>query len=136
MEGDMETSVLERLETLEKQNRRLKRAGLVVMVLAGATLLIGQAKPQVQWKVEAERFVLMDANGKLRAELGMAGHGPHLAFYDAEGTRRAVLGIAQKGPGLFFLDTTQKRRVAMGVVEKGPVLLFFDENRKTIFSKP
>jgi hypothetical protein len=52
----METSVLQRLETLEKQNRRLKRAGLVAMVLAGGMLLIGQAKPQVQWKVEAERF--------------------------------------------------------------------------------
>ena len=132
----METSVHERLEKLEKQNRRLKRAGLVVMVLAGATLLIGQAKPQVQWKVEAERFVLMDANGKLRAELGMAEHGPHLAFYDAEGTRRAVLGIVQKGPGLFFLDTTQKRRVAMGLAEKGPVLFFFDEDGNTVFSKP
>ncbi len=130
----METSVLERLETLEKQNRRLKRAGLVVMVLAGATLRIGQAKPQ--WKVEAERFVLMDANGKVRAELGMAVHGPHLAFYDEAGTRRAVLGIVQKGPGLFFLDTTQKRRVAMGVIEKGPVLFFFDEDGNTVFSKP
>lgn len=130
----METSVHERLEKLEKQNRRLKRAGLVVMVLAGATLLIGQAKPQ--WKVEAERFVLMDANGKVRAELGMAVHGPHLAFYDEAGTRRAVLGIVQKGPGLFFLDTTQKRRVAMGLAEKGPVLFFFDEDGNTVFSKP
>jgi hypothetical protein len=134
MEGDMETSVLERLEKLERQNRRFKRAGLVVMLLAGATLLIGQAKSQ--WKAEAEMFILKDAEGKVRAELGMAVHGPHLAFYDAAGTRRAVLGIVQKGPGLFFLDTTQKRRVAIGVVEKGPVLLLFDEDGNTVFSKP
>lgn len=130
----MEGSVLERLAKLERQNRRFKRAGLVAMVLAGATLLLGQATPQ--WKVEAERFVLKDADGKVRAELGMAGHGPLLALYDEDGARRAVFGIAERGPGIFFLDAIQKRRVALGVVEKGPVLVLFDEHGNAVFSKP
>lgn len=130
----MDASVLERLENLERQNRRFKRAGLAAMVLAGATLLIGQATSQ--WKVEAERFVLKDTDGKIRAELGMAGHGPLLALYDKDGARRAVFGIAERGPGIFFLDAIQKRRVALGVVEKGPVLVLFDENGNAVFSKP
>ncbi len=130
----MDASVLERLEKLERQNRGLKRAGLIVMVLAAATLLIGQAA--LQWKVEAQSFVLKDENGKVRAELGMAGHGPLLALYDEDGAQRAVFGIAERGPGLFFLDSTQRRRAAFGVVGKGPVLILFDEDGKTIFSKP
>ena len=130
----MDASVLERLEKLERQNHRLKRAGLIVMVLAAATLLIGQAA--LKWKVEAQSFVLKDENGKVRAELGMAGHGPLLALYDEDGARRAVLGIAERGPGLFLLDSTQRRRAAFGVVDKGPVLILFDEEGKTIFSKP
>ena len=130
----MEASVLQRLANLERQNRRFKRTGLAAMVLAGATLLIGQATPQ--WKVEAERFVIKDAEGKVRAELGMAGHGPLLALYDEDGTRRAVFGIAEKGPGIFFFDAIQKRRVDLGVAEKGPVLVLYDENGNAVFSKP
>ncbi len=130
----MEASMLERLEVLERQNRRLRRAGLVVMVLAGAALLIGQAQPK--WKVEAKRFVLKDASGSVRAELGIAEHGPLLAFYDANGTRRAVLGIAEKGPGLFIFDTTEKRRAALGVADQGPVIALFDGDGKTLFFKP
>jgi hypothetical protein len=130
----METSVLERLEKLEKQNRRIKRAGLAVMVFIGAALLSGQAS--VPWKIEAERFVLRDSTGKVRGELGMTGHGPLLTLYDNDGAQRAAFGIAEKGPGIFFLDAIQKRRVALGVVEKGPVLAFFDQDGKTVFSKP
>ncbi|MFQ5987098.1 MAG: hypothetical protein ACE5KQ_07050 [Thermoplasmata archaeon] len=126
--------MLERLEILERQNRWLKRVGVVVMVLAGALLLIGQAQPK--WKIEAERFVVKDANGKVRAELGMAGYGPALVLYDGDGTRRAALGIAQKGPALFIFDTAEKRRAAFGVGEKGPALALYDGNGKTLFFKP
>ena len=39
-------NVLERLEKLGKQNRRLKRAGLLALTAVGALLLMGQATPK------------------------------------------------------------------------------------------
>ena len=127
-------AVVERLEKVETQNRRLKLMGALVLALAGAALLMGQAQPNR--RVEAEMFVLKDANGKVRAELGMAAHGPVLALYDEDGTRRAALGMAEKGLGLFLFDAIQKRRVTLGVTEKGPIFALFDEDGKPLFFKP
>ena len=130
----MGASMLERLEMLERQNRWFKRVGLVALVLAGALLLLGQV--QTSPRVDAERFVLKDANGKIRAELGMAGHGPLMVLYDGDGTRRAVFGIAQRGPGIFFLDKTQRRRAAFGMGATGSALALYDGKGKTLFFKP
>lgn len=38
-------TVVERLERIERQNRRLKRAGITVVLALGAILLMGQAAP-------------------------------------------------------------------------------------------
>ena len=57
-------TVVGRLETLEKQNHRLKVVGTAVLILAAAFVLMGQA-PRTQ-TVEANEFVLKDADGKVR----------------------------------------------------------------------
>ncbi len=54
------TAVVERLEKLERQNRRMKQAGAVALVLAAAVLLIGQA-PRTRI-VEANEFILKDSD--------------------------------------------------------------------------
>jgi len=43
--------------------------------------------------VSATRIRLVDASGKVRAELAMSGDGPGLFFYDTKGRNRLVLGL-------------------------------------------
>jgi hypothetical protein len=79
-------SLSERLERLEKENRALKRFGIGVLSLLAAALVMGQARPERT--VEAEKFVLKDASGRMRGEFGLDNSGtPALAFYDESGTR-------------------------------------------------
>src|SRR5438094_759723 len=64
---------LERVENdnadLKRQNRRLKRAGVGLLLLGVAGLLAGAGQPAKT--VEAEKFVLLDTFGRPRAVLGI-----------------------------------------------------------------
>ena len=77
-------AVVARLDKMERQNRRLKLAGLVLLVLAAAGLLMGQALPKRI--IEAEKFLVKDRQGKVRAKLEVGEHDtPSLFLYDKEG---------------------------------------------------
>ena len=52
------TTVMNRLERLEKQNRRIKQIGALALILLGSVFLMGQASPPRT--VEANEFVLKD----------------------------------------------------------------------------
>src|SRR5262249_33674282 len=70
----MDSSTLDRLtqrlERLERENRRWKLASCLSVLALVAMGLMGQAVPDKVAKVgEAERFVLRDSAGRLRAEL-------------------------------------------------------------------
>jgi hypothetical protein len=66
-----------RLATLERQQRRMRRAGIVGLGLVGAALLMGQTPPppgpapSTGRVVEAEKFIIRDARGQERAVLGL-----------------------------------------------------------------
>ena len=56
--------------------------------------------PPRQDVVTAHRIELLDANGKVRAELAMSGDGgPSLFFFDGAGRNRMVLGLYSPGEG-------------------------------------
>lgn len=76
-------AVLERLDRFERQNRRLKQAALAVLILFAAAFMMGQARPTRT--TEANKFVLRDADGRVRAELSMFADRPTLTFRDAKG---------------------------------------------------
>ena len=73
----------QRVEKLEKANRRLKLAGVLVLTLVGCWLLLGVASPKRT--VQAEEFILRDANGKVQVMLGAGAEGPTLVLFDANG---------------------------------------------------
>ncbi len=61
-----------RLERVERENRRLKRVGVVALALIAGVVLVGQATPSnLAKKVKAEAFVLYDSTGNLRAQLSV-----------------------------------------------------------------
>ncbi len=66
-EPTMET-LARRLDQAEREDRRLKQAGVVALVVIAAVMLVAMATPPVLTKVvEAEKFVLKDIHGKVRA---------------------------------------------------------------------
>jgi len=119
-------AIEERLEKLERQNRRMRLAGLGALLIAGAFVLMGQAsRPRTQ-TVRAKSFVLVDANGMTRARLHMSAVGLVLSFYDAEGVSRAGLSVMSDGPVLALNDANGKPRVWLSVSSEGPLFNLFD----------
>jgi hypothetical protein len=109
----------ERLVKLEKQNRRFKQFGLVGLI--GVTLLFTLGQAPSKKTIEANEFVLRDANGSVRARLSMnvpadasAGYpsAAQLVFFDEKGKKRASLdgGNTYGFSGLTLNDQEERVR--------------------------
>jgi len=139
-----------RLEKVEKQNQGLRRAVATMAVLGVAVLVIGAAQPKDR-TVEAEAFILLDADGQQRAKLvapsGYPGlilydqngtprmrlsvvEGPSLSLYDRNGNLRSKLWLQDDEPILFLYDSDGRNQLGIGVVKEEPGLLLFDKNGK------
>ena len=84
---DLET-ILERLEKIEDENRFLKRMGLLILLVSGASLTVGPTVGSFgrgQRSQRLEEFVLKDGSGNVRAKLMVSGDAPRLTLYDADG---------------------------------------------------
>jgi hypothetical protein len=129
-EPTMET-LARRLDMVERENRRLKQAGMVAMAVIAAVMLMGQA---MQSKVvEAEQFVVRDASGKVHAALGTVNkRAVSLALIDKNGNPRVVLGASSDGsPSLSFYDKGVNRRAVLGLrADDSPDLALLDKDGK------
>jgi hypothetical protein len=109
-----------RLESLERENRRIKKIGVVAIVFASVLFVSGQAKTDKV--VEANEFVLKDGNGKARARLSMVTVSdttltqkdiPNLSFYDAEGHSRIFIAALPEESRIYLSDSQQTMHSAM-----------------------
>ena len=83
-----EENIVRRLERLERENRRLKHAGLAALVTVLSIALLAAMRPQDQSNViEAQRIIVRDPVSGSRAVLG----GEGLFLYDAAGNVRVEL---------------------------------------------
>jgi hypothetical protein len=159
MDTSMIPTLLERLEKLERSNRRLKLAGLALVVALAAIGVMGQARPPLQ-TVEAQEFVVKDAGGVVRARLGASqsaaslnlfheggraslvvsggrGQGAHLAVADAAGKVKGLLLLSPETVGLYLspVDATgppKSPRVVFEVLNQGTGgFAFYDRNGQT-----
>jgi mono/diheme cytochrome c family protein len=89
-------AVLERLAHLEAENRRLRRAGVIIFVIVVIPLLMGQARPAGK-VVECEQLILRDAGGRRRGEFSCAGGPPRLLLFDENGMCRLSLAVEADG---------------------------------------
>ncbi|OFW26814.1 MAG: hypothetical protein A3H27_05285 [Acidobacteria bacterium RIFCSPLOWO2_02_FULL_59_13] len=117
------TDVLKRLESLERQNRRLKQIGASALVVIAALVLMGQTS--ARRTVEANEFILRDGAGGARARLFIEGpqdlESPTLALFDVGGTKRAELALSEGGapavgggfPRLQFFDDQGYQRLSL-----------------------
>jgi hypothetical protein len=131
-------AMAERLERLERENRRLKRIGGLVLLGAVASLLSGADDGKTK-PVEAERFVLKDRAGLKRAELSAEPNGSaSFNLFDRAGKVRLRMAIeaAQEGfPSdealVSVCDERGKDRVVTLVNPFGvPQLSLFDRSGK------
>ncbi|HEU4726082.1 MAG TPA: hypothetical protein VFU59_12420 [Candidatus Eisenbacteria bacterium] len=119
-------SLLERIEALERENRRWKRTALVAAAILAAAAVVGMSAPPSK-TLDLELLRIVDARGKARAILGMGEEGPALSLIDEKGRLRANLGLEQAGPSLDLLDTAEAPRAQLAVDGKqGPRLDFTD----------
>src|SRR5205807_3246253 len=102
-----------RLEHVEIENRRLRRAlvgivGLCGLFAAGAVLL-AELTPRI---LRADQIVLRNSKGQTAVLLRTGKNDmPDLSFFDPEQRVRMLLGIGSNGaPLLGFYDTTKKLR--------------------------
>ncbi len=107
-----------RLDRVERENRRLKRSGVVALAVIAAIVLMGQAASKLAPPgkpgkiVGAEQFIVHDARGGVRAELGTLPNGTvRLVLYDRgnPGETRVILSAGpENSPALSFSDKAGK----------------------------
>ncbi len=128
--------VLARLDRLERQNRLLKRTGVVVLLLIAALLFWGetrrndvQAAPGLSNNraLQGDKFMLQDDHGNNRAGLVMGKEGPALMFYDDHGKERAGLELSRNATALRFLGPTGKVQAGLSVETGGVAIGYYDE---------
>ncbi len=131
-------AIEERLESLERQNRRMKLAGLAGLVIAGAVVLTGLAGSaggqagKAANIIRATGFVLVDAQGRTRAALDMNLNTPELVLYDANGKKRAALFESPDGPALILTGVhTGEEGVLLQVSADGPLFSLADAQKFT-----
>jgi len=159
----------ERIENLEKglaSARRFNRwllaavgLALGVWILAGTfgpTMAAAPAGGGAVKEVRANRFVVEDANGKVRARLEAHDDGAGLFLLDENGKPRAGLSaffnepsltlingnqnvglyVGKNGPRLGLSDENGETRALLSMDKAGPRLALYDENGKPIWHAP
>ncbi|MGQ4806711.1 hypothetical protein NKDENANG_00046 [Candidatus Entotheonellaceae bacterium PAL068K] len=123
----------QRLERLERGQRRWQRLGTLALAMLGATLFtaaIGMEERRVADEVRARAFVLIDREGLPVARWGQLPHGPlGLGFYDRQQKSRVLLTVDADGfTRLSLLGTNGNGSVLLSVGADGtPALRLLDK---------
>ena len=129
----------QRLARLERGNRRMKRIGALVLLVAAAALLSGQAKGKDLQDLEVGSLTLKDKAGKTRARLRALEDGPVvLGLFDKDETLRATLGALEDGTvTLALCDKDGKPRAMLSVdADESPALTLRDAKGDVIWKAP
>ncbi|MCP3915722.1 MAG: hypothetical protein GY711_09215 [bacterium] len=103
--SDKYSNLMTRVESLEKQNRRLRRVGGGLVAALGIVGLMSMAAPTVCKTVWGERFVLRDGSGRDRMLLNAYNtDAPSLTMMNEKGKGIARLSIASEGLQLQFFE--------------------------------
>lgn len=126
-------ALAERVRLLEQQNNRLRRLGLVLLLLLwGAGIAALAYSVNRRDRLVVRELVLVDEQGQPRALWGVKsqpqGRGAYLLFYDDQHRERGALGVDAEGwPLLALLGSDEKPRLALRLDHRGlPVCVFSD----------
>lgn len=116
-------ALLVRMETLERQNRSLKRWALAALAFTGIGILASAAA--VCDSVSAERFLVHDSRGRERVRLTAyeTGGVPKLSFLDDKGKTVFSLGVCEKNCGYIEVSGANGLARSAFKVEDGRAVL-------------
>jgi hypothetical protein len=120
-------TLMDRLGKLEAQNRRLKWSGVTVLAALSALILMGQAAPAPQ-VVEAQKFVLKDADGNVRGWFGVYATGSELTLGNMSKQPRMTLMASDDASDLHFFGT-HNGGMTLGVNFGDPTIAMVDADR-------
>lgn len=123
-----------RVETLERRGRVWMWVSMFLFVLILGFVATEKFVPLiVPRQVAAQKFVLRDKDGSMRAKLDIADSTVNLKLSDANGLTRAMLVVTDYGTSsLRFFDHKGHTRVILGVLTNAlPGLYLKDVNRRT-----
>lgn len=124
-------NLIRRVEAAERENRRWQWMVTAALALTAALVIVNQAMPARLGKIlEAERFVLRDAEGRYRAELGFIDGASVLLLNDRNERPGVALSVLPNGPRrLHLLDREGRTRsVLTARVDGDSGLRLFDQN--------
>lgn len=129
-----------RLDRVERENRRLKRAGIAALAVIGAVVLMGQVTGgRVAKVVDAEKFILRDWEGRKRAELMTISSGAYLGLDGPDGKTRVTIAVLDE-PILTLYGEGEGAgaiRVLLGVNDvDSPYLKLVGKDGKVVWSTP
>lgn len=137
-----------RAERLERQNRRLKLGGLVVLALLGLLLFLGaepepgpgeyQPGPSQYQTLKAEQFLMLDKTDIVRGGLWVDEKKvATLALGDKKGVVRAALRVTADGqPALELYSEKGIVQARLAIDSNGPGLELRDFEGNLVFRAP
>lgn len=112
---------------------KLQRVAIVLtiinLLLLGFTIfeVRSEADGVVSPVVKTQRFELIDAAGKIRAQLNVEDNGEVLLrFRDREGTIRTKFGAGDDGSALLLMDERTEATVRIRADKKGGGIVLYD----------
>ena len=127
-----------RMEALERDNRRLQRYGMLLVVgmaiLIALVVVLVYTSRTVATEVAAKRFVVKDASGIVRGAWGMAEDSSlRLIFQDAAGRPRVRISLLNDGSaGISLADSLGRARAAFALeTAEGSSIVFADASGRT-----
>jgi len=129
----------ERMERIEKQNRRLKNY-MVFLVLSFLALAVMGAKAGPNdghfRQIIAERISFIDGAGQERMLMGSSEEGTGIKVLNKAGKKVLGIGIDadEKGSGILVADKEGRPRIGLGIDEGVPSVVMVDENGKKILA--
>jgi hypothetical protein len=107
------------VERLQRDNLRLKRIGMSLLILIGAALVMGQSRPTRT--IEAEAFVLKGSDGSIKAKLDTKDGIAEFLFYNRAGQPRVAITSGEEGEAIEMRDDSGELLATMAVhVQKAP----------------
>jgi hypothetical protein len=122
-----EAAIGHRLDALERDNRRLRRYAVTMLVVLAGFLGVGASLlyfsgayglPGSPQMVAARQFLLRDAHGTIRGTWGTDEDGSvRLTLRDEQGRQRIRLSLLEDGSaGLTFADTADRKLAVLGLL--------------------
>jgi hypothetical protein len=119
-----EQEIANRLNRLEKSNRRWRFAAVGLLVGMTGMYFLG-AEPRMK-ELTVEKIRLVDEDGKLRGALGSDDRGSFFYLNDQKGGRRVNLAAHKNGGFINLKDDADKSRVVLSWDEDGAAIKTMD----------